>query len=181
MQGLEEYRLMLPVALDNGVSPVEVKEIVYQAVDYLGLGLVMPFFKVTNTILLDRGEKLPLPKQATTMMEDRLEKGEETQMRLFGPQMKDFAKKGTINKWLVDNCFGDYYTRKGLSDKEREMITFCYLAVQGVCEPQLLAHAKTNVGLGNDQQFLTKIVLANVPFIGYPRSLNAINVINQVK
>ncbi len=62
MQGLEEYRLMLPVALDNGVSPVEVKEIVYQAVDYLGLGRVMPFFKVANTILLDRGEKLPLPK-----------------------------------------------------------------------------------------------------------------------
>ena len=91
------------------------------------------------------------------------------------------AKKGIINKWLVDNCFGDYYTRKGLDDKEREMITFCYLAAQGGCEPQLLAHAKANVGLGNDQQFLTKIVLANVPFIGYPRSLNAINVINQVK
>ncbi len=45
MQGLEEYRLMLPVALDNGVSPVEVKEIVYQTVDYLGLGRVMPFLK----------------------------------------------------------------------------------------------------------------------------------------
>lgn len=55
------------------------------------------------------------------------------------------------------------------------------MAAQGGCEPQLLAHAKANVGLGNDQQFLTKVVLANVPFIGYPRSLNAINVINQVK
>lgn len=152
MQGLEEYRLMLPVALDNGISPVEAKEVVYQAVDYLGLGRVMPFFEATNQILLDRGVK-----------------------------MKDFAKKGIINKWLVDNCFGDYYTRKGLDDKEREMITFCYLAAQGGCEPQLLAHAKANVGLGNDQQFLTKVVLANVPFIGYPRSLNAINVINQVK
>ena len=45
MQGLEEYRLMLPVALDNGVSPVEAKEVVYQAVDYLGLGRVIPFLK----------------------------------------------------------------------------------------------------------------------------------------
>ena len=35
--------------------------------------------------------------------------------------MKEFSKKGTINKWLVDNCFGDYYTRKGLDDKDREM------------------------------------------------------------
>ena len=82
---------------------------------------------------------------------------------------------------MVNNCFGDYYTRNGLDDKEREMVTFCYLAAQGGCEPQLLAHAKANVGLGNDQQFLTKVVLANAPFIGYPRSLNAINVINQVK
>ena len=35
--------------------------------------------------------------------------------------MKEFSKKGTIDKWLVDNCFGDYYTRKGLDDKDREM------------------------------------------------------------
>ncbi len=43
-----------------------------------------------------------MPKQATTTMENRLEKGEETQMRLFGPQMKDFAKKGLlINGWWI--------------------------------------------------------------------------------
>lgn len=59
------------------------------------------------------------------------------------------------------------------------MITFCYLAAQGDCEPQLLAHAKANIGLGNDKEFLTNVVLTNVPFIGYPRSLNAISVVNQ--
>ncbi|WP_297817731.1 carboxymuconolactone decarboxylase family protein [uncultured Lactobacillus sp.] len=179
MQGLEEYKLMLTVALDNDVSPVETKEVLYQAVDYLGLGRVFPFFEATNKILLDRNVKLPPETQATTTMKNRLAKGEETQMRLFGPQMKDFAKKGTINKWLVDNCFGDYYTRKGLNDKQREMVTFCYLAAQGGCEPQLLSHAKANMGLGNDKEFLTKVVLSNVPFIGYPRSLNAIRIINQ--
>ncbi|RVU70200.1 MULTISPECIES: carboxymuconolactone decarboxylase family protein [Lactobacillus] len=179
MQGKEEYEVMLPVALDNGVSPVEAKEVLYQAVDYLGLGRVFPFFKITNEILTKRGVKLPLPGQATTNMDNRLTKGEETQMRLFGPGMKDFAKKGTINKWLVDNCFGDYYTRKGLDDQDREMITFCYLAAQGGVEPQLLAHAKANLALGNDAEFLKKIVLQNVPFIGYPRSLNAITVINE--
>lgn len=178
-QGIDEYKIMLPVALDNGVSPVEAKEVLYQALDYLGLGRVMPFFKATNDILTSRGVELPLESQATTDMNNRLEKGEETQMRLFGPQMKDFAKKGTINKWLVDNCFGDYYTRKGLNDNDREMITFCYLAAQGGVELQLLAHAKANIGLGNDKEFLINVVLQNVPFIGYPRSLNAIRVVNE--
>lgn len=121
MQGIDEYKVMLPVALDNGVSPVEAKEVLYQAVDYLGLGRVFPFFKATNDVLAARGVEMPLPDQATTAWINRLEKGEETQIRLFGPQMKEFSKKGTINKWLVDNCFGDYYTRKGLDDKDREM------------------------------------------------------------
>lgn len=77
-----------------GVSPVEAKEVLDQAVDYLGLGRVFPFFKATNDILTARRVDLPLASQATTTMENRLEKGEETQIRLFGPQMKDFAKKG---------------------------------------------------------------------------------------
>lgn len=179
MQGIDEYKIMLPVALDNGVTPVEVKEVLYQSVDYLGLGRVFPFFKATNDVLLARGVELPLAGQATTTMEDRLEKGEETQIRLFGPQMKDFAKKGIINKWLVDNCFGDYYTRKGLSDNDREMITFCYLAAQGGCEPQLLSHAQANIKLGNDKEFLMKVIEQNVPFIGYPRSLNAVRIVNE--
>ena len=179
MQGIDEYKIMLPVALDNGVTPVEAKEVLYQSVDYLGLGGVFPFFKATNDVLLARGVELPLEGQATTTMEGRLEKGEETQIRLFGLQMKDFAKKGIINRWLVDNCFGDYYTRKGLSDNDREMITFCYLAAQGGCEPQLLSHAQANIKLGNDKDFLMKVIEQNVPFIGYPRSLNAVRIVNE--
>lgn len=94
---------MLPVALDNDVNPVEAKEVLYQAIDYLGLGRVMPFFKVTNEIMTARGIKLPLESQTKTTMDNRLEEGEKTQIHLFGPQMKDFAKRGPINKWLVDN------------------------------------------------------------------------------
>lgn len=179
MQGIDEYKIMLPVALDNGVTPVEAKEVLYQSVDYLGLGRVFPFFKATNDVLRARGVEFLLAGQATTTMEDRLEKGEETQICLFGPQMKDFAKKGIINKWLVDNCFGDYYTRKGLSDNDREMITFCYLAAQGGCEPQLLSHAQANIKLGNNKEFLMKVIEQNVPFIGYPRSLNAVRIVNE--
>ena len=31
------------------------------------------------------------------------------------------ALRRNINRWLADNCFGDYYTRTGLNDQEREM------------------------------------------------------------
>ena len=178
-QGIDEFKVMLPAALNLGVTPVEAKEIVYQAAAYLGIGRVRPFLNAVNEILEARGIKLPLEGQATTTMENRLEKGAQAQVDIFGEGMKDAWKNGHINRWLAANCFGDYYTRTGLNLAQREMITFCFLAAQGGCEPQLTAHAGGNMNLGNDKEFLTKVVSQCLPYIGYPRSLNAITCINK--
>lgn len=183
-QGIDEFKAMVPAALNFGVKPIEIKEIIYQAVAYLGIGRVFPFLKETNKVFEDQGIKLPLEKQATTTTENRLEAGRKTQVDIFGNSMKDFWKLGApeskhINYWLTDNCFGDYYTRKGLTYAEREMITFCFLSAQGDVEPQLISHVKANIRNGNDQDFLIKVISQNIPYIGYPRSLNALRCLNQ--
>lgn len=177
--GKEAYEEILPKALDSGVTPIEAKEIVYQSVDYLGYGRMMPFLEITNEILTGRGIKLALEGQATTTIEDRLEKGINAQAEMFGEQMREAWKAGHINRWLAANCFGDYYTRKGLSLAQREMITFCFIMAQGGCEPQLISHSKGNMNMGNDKDFLIKVVSQCLPYIGYPRSLNAITCINK--
>ena len=178
-QGVDMFKETLPKALDAGLTPVMVKEMVYQAVDYLGMGRVRPFLDVVNAVLTERGVELPLAGQATTTMENRLEKGAQAQADIFGEHMLEAWKSGHVNRWLAANCFGDYYTRTGLDLKQREMITFCFLAAQGGCEPQLTAHAKGNMNLGNDAAFLTKVVSQCLPYIGYPRSLNAISCITK--
>jgi 4-carboxymuconolactone decarboxylase len=182
-QGSDEFRVMVPAALNFGVTPVEIKEIVYQAVDYCGIGRVFPFLRAVNEVLAERGIVLPLPPQATTTMESRLEAGIQAQVDIFGENMKDFWKSGPeesrhVNHWLADNCFGDYYTRGGLDYQQREMITFCFLAAQGGCEPQLVSHAAANMRIGNDKAFLIKVISQCLPFIGYPRSLNALRCVN---
>lgn len=178
-QALDEYKIMLYKALDKSLTPVVVKEIVYQGVNYLGFGKVYPFLLATNEVMIGKGIKLPLEGQATTTMDDRLEKGAEVQAAIFGEAMKDFWKGGHINRWLAANCFGDYYTRTGLDLKQRELITFCFLSAQGGCESQLTSHIFGNIRLGNDKEFLIKVVSQCLPYIGYPRSLNAIACINK--
>lgn len=183
-QGIDEYKAMLPAALNFGVTPVEAKEIVYQAVAYLGIGRVFPFLHAVNDILKTRGINLPLEGQETTTTENRLEKGEQVQVDIFGESMKGFSNSGPeesrhINKWLSENCFGDYYTRNGLDYKQREMITFCFLSAQGGCEPQLISHAAANMRIGNDKAFLINVISQCLPFIGYPRSLNALRCLNE--
>ena len=183
-QGTEEFRVQLPAALRAGVTPVQAKEILYQAVAYLGMGRVRPFFDVTNQILREQGVSLPLPAGATTTAETRLAAGNQAQVDIFGEGMRGFQDSGPeesrhINRWLADNCFGDYYTRGGLDYKQREMITFCFLAALGGCEPQLTSHAGANLRIGNDNAFLIQVISQCLPYIGYPRSLNALRCVNE--
>ncbi len=106
--GVDAYEEILPRAMENGVTPVMVKECVYQAVDYLGYVRMLPFLNATNDVFSRSGIALPLPGQATTTMENRLEKGVAAQAAIFGDRMKEAWKQSHINRWLADNCIGIY-------------------------------------------------------------------------
>lgn len=181
---ISEFRVMIGGALNVGVTAVEIKEIVYQAVPYVGMAKVFDFLHVTNEVLSSRGIALPLPGQSTTSQETRFEKGIAAQKQIFGDtidKMRAGAPKDElhIQDFLAANCFGDYYTRTGLDLKIRELLTFAMLASLGGCEPQLAGHVAGNLAVGNDRQLLISTVTHLLPFIGYPRTLNALRVIDQ--
>lgn len=184
-QGMGEFQNMLHAALNMGIDPVAVKEVLYQAAAYLGIGRMYDFLGAANRIMEQHGVELPLPGQTATDEETRFQEGLAKQVSLFGPGMAKRQTEGpvlrrNINRWLADNCFGDYYTRGGLDDREREMITFCFLLAQGGCENQLKGHTAGNFGVGNDKEKLYSVVEQCMPYIGYPRSLNAMNIIDEV-
>jgi 4-carboxymuconolactone decarboxylase len=161
-----------------------VKEIVYQAVPYLGIARVFDFLHATNEVLRERGVALPLEGQSTTTPETRFADGVAAQKRIFGDaidKMRAGAPKDQlhIQDFLAANCFGDYYTRRGLDLKTRELLTFAMIASMGGCEPQLAGHVAGNVAVGNDRAVLVSTVTQLLPFIGYPRTLNALRVINE--
>ncbi len=184
-QTLSEYKVILGGALNVGITPVEVKEIVYQSVPYVGIAKVFDFIHVTNEILKSRGIKLPLEGQSTTSSETRFEKGLELQKSLFGDMIDNMYRESPknqlhIQEYLSANCFGDYLTRRGLDIKIRELLTFSMLLSLGGCEPQLKGHIQGNLNIGNDKEALLCIVTQLLPYVGYPRALNAIRCINEV-
>jgi len=184
-QALGEYKVMLGGTLNVGVTPIEVKEIVYQAVPYIGIAKVFDFIHATNEILKSRGIKLPLEGQSTTSPETRFEKGLELEKSIFGEMIDKMYKESPANqihiqKYLSANCFGDYYTRKGLDLKTRELLTFSMIVSLGGCEPQLKGHIQGNLNVGNDKETLLSAVTQLLPYVGYPRALNAIRCLNEV-
>ena len=185
-QARGEYPLILHQALDNGVSPVEAKEVVYQAIPYVGIAKVYDFLRLTNRVLRQRGIKLPLEEQSKTTPENRLEKGIAVQSSIFGKEHIDAMRASApaelkhIQDYLSANCFGDYYTRSGLDTKTRELLTFSLLVSMGGADPQVKAHVQGNLNVGNNRQVLLDTVTQLLPYIGYPRSLNGITAINEI-
>jgi 4-carboxymuconolactone decarboxylase len=184
-QAVAEYKVMLGGALNVGVTPVEVKEIVYQAVPYVGMAKVYDFIHATNEILESLGIKLPLEGQATTMPETRFEKGYAVQKAIVGERLEKMyadspANQLHIQKYLSANCFGDYVARSGIDLQTRELLTFSMLTALGGCEPQLKGHIQANLNVGNDKERLLSVVTQLLPYIGYPRTLNAVRCLNEV-
>lgn len=185
-QGQAVYRTMLEGALNAGVTPVEVKEVLYQAVPYVGMARVADFVGLTNEVLEARGVTLPLEGQSTTSPADRFEKGLAVQKSIFGAERIDGMHRTApenqkhIQRYLSDNCFGDFLTRGGLDVKMRELVTFSMLVSLGGCESQVKGHIAGNVNVGNDKATLLAVVTQLLPYIGYPRTLNGIACLNEV-
>ncbi len=182
---IEEYKIMMAAALKNDVSPVELKEILYQSVAYVGLARVMDYIEITNNYLLKTGVTLPLPSQSTTSPKTRYEKGLALQKECFGDvidKMREAAPENQkhIQRYLSANCFGDYQTRTGLSTQMRELLTYSMLISLGGCEPQVKGHILGNVAVGNHKEKLLEVTTQLLPYIGYPRTLNAIKCLNEM-
>ena len=185
-QAHSEYRVIVGAALTIGVTPVEVREIVYQAVPYVGMGKAFDFIHATNEVMAERGIRLPLEGQSTTTPETRMDKGLEVEKEIVGAEVVEelYASapddEGHFQRLLSANCFGDYYTRGGIDVRTRELLTFAMLVSLGGCEPQARGHVAANLNVGNDRAVLLAVVTQLLPFIGYPRTLNALRLIDDV-
>jgi len=184
-QALTEFRMMANAALNVGVTPIEVKEIVYQSVPYVGIAKMIDFIYATNEILTERSVKLPLEGQSTTDNQTRLEKGLTKQKEIFGDMIDQLYENSPkdllhIQHYLSANCFGDYVTRNGLDVKTRELVTLSFLIALGGTESQIKGHIRGNANVGNDRQALINLMTQLLPYVGYPRTLNAINCLNEV-
>lgn len=176
---------MLDAAINIEISAVEIKEILYQAIPYVGMAKALDFFEITNQTLQSHDIKLPLKRQSTTTPATRQKKGLAVQKSIFGDvidSMYQNAPAGQLHfqKLLSANCFGDYYTRTGLDLKTREVLTFVILISLGGVDAQAKAHAQGNLNVGNSKELLISIITVLLPYIGYPKALNALKSVNEV-
>ena len=171
------------LALD--VKPIEIREALYHVAPYIGFPKVFEALDIANEVFKLKGIKLPLENQGTTTDSDRFEKGLEFQVNAYGDRinkMRDATPD--YQKHLQDNlsafCFGDTYTRGTLNYKMREMLTMAVIGTLGTAEAQYKSHVIGTLSAGATNEEIIGVITAMNPYIGFPRTLNALRIANEV-
>ena len=182
LQTLPQLKAHINAALNVGNTPLEIREAIYGCAPFIGFPRTLNAVAVFNEVMQERGVKLPLEEAAGVTEEDRFAKGEEIQKHLYGDEVKQAMQtlpgvyKNAVPRLLTDFCFGDFYTRKGLSLRQRELLSLVVLTALGA-EKQLKAHIIGNLKAGNDKQTMLAAMVQTAPYVGLPNVMNADNLI----
>lgn len=184
-QTLPQLKAHTQAALNVGLTPLEIKEAIYQCAPYLGFPKTLNAIAEINEVFKAQNIVLPLESQKQVEEENRLDKGLAVQVEIFGDiieKNRDNAPSNQkhIQDYLSAFCFGDFYTRGGLDLKTRELLTLCILSSLGGCESQVKAHVRGNLNVGNDKDMMITAITHCLPYMGFPRTLNALSCLNEI-
>ncbi len=185
-QTLPQLKAHAKASLNAGNSPLELREAIYNCMPFIGCPKTLNAVATIDAMFAENNISLPLESAVTIKNEERFEKGQEIQMSLYGDEIKDkmselpgeFAE--AFPQFLTEYCFGDFYTRKGLSVKTREILNFVILMALGGCEIQLKAHAQGCLKAGNSVEDVYTAIIHAMAYTGIPRAFNAIYAVKDV-
>lgn len=184
-QTLPQLKAHVGAALNVGLTPIEIKEAVYQCAPYLGFPKTLNPISEINEVFKARNIALPIESEKLVKEDNRFDKGLVVQIEIFGDVIAKHREDAPSNQkhiqdYLSSFCFGDFYTRGGLDLKTREILTLCIVSAMGGCESQVKAHVRGNLNMGNDKETMITAITHCLPYMGFPRTLKALNCINEM-
>ena len=184
MQTLPQLKAHIHAALNVGNTPLAIREAIYGCAPYIGFPRSLNAIGVFNEVAQERKISLPLETTGTTNDETRHAQGLNIQTSLYGDEVKQAMSalpspyQNIVPDMLTDFCFGDFYTRRGLDIKQRELLSLVVLTTLGA-EKQLKAHVIGALKAGNDKETLLAAMVQLIPYIGLPNALTTINLIKE--
>ena len=158
---LERLDPAVRMALDNGVTVNELKEAFSQLYAYTGFPRSLNALGVLNKVLENKqpgwleGKTWTRPKEWDDAKK-AYELGVKNQTQLSGrPFDFDFCPQDDY--YLKAHLFGDIFAGDQLSHADREIVTVAALSGLGKVTPQLAAHKRGAVNMGNSQETVDEL------------------------
>lgn len=185
-QTLPQLKAHVGACLNVGLSPLEIRETVYQCAPFIGFPKTLNAIAAMNETFVQMGISLPIESAENVSEETRYEQGLSLQAPIYGTEIADryswlpddFSKR--VPEWLTELCFADFATRKGLDEKTRELLTVVMLAAMSGAETQVRAHVIGALKVGNTSEEIVCALCQAMPYMGIPRLFNALNCVKDI-
>ena len=185
-QTLPQLKAHTKAALDVGCTPVEIREAIYQCAPFIGFPKTLNAITTMNEVFSENNIALPLESQQTIKDDERYTEGLKIQEPIYGTEILDkysylpdeYAK--AIPRFLTELGFGDFATRGGMDGTLRELLILVALSALGGADLQVYSHALGAIKVGNSKETIICALLHAMPYMGFPRMLNALNAIKPV-
>lgn len=184
MQTLPQLKAHAGAALNVGVTPEELREVMYLTAPFIGFPKMLNAVATVNDVLKERGIPLPLEKQGTVTEETRHVTGKAIQDKLYPGGIASVMEGlpdgmgKDVERFLTDYFFGEIYSRGAIDLQTRELLGYCVLTTLEA-ESQLQSHYHGNINVGNAPETLTAAVIQCLPYIGFPAAIKALRIIKQ--
>ncbi len=180
---VDELRRMIPAALDAGLNPRALVEVLIHAGLYGGFEASEVALGLAEEEFEERGISLPEEPADEESLASLEARGENFIAEVHGDRGKqgyaspDNPITSPLYQLATQTAYGDLWLRAGLTRRERLLCALCCFAAIGL-ESQLrkFSLSALRVGVGRDE--IVEALIQTAPYAGYARALNALAVLS---
>ncbi|WP_348638365.1 carboxymuconolactone decarboxylase family protein [Bradyrhizobium sp. ISRA464] len=172
-----ELPFYLNLALDNGVKPAEISEIVTHLAFYTGWANAMDALPATRSIFKSRNigaDQLPPASGPQLLIDEAAEKQRATRV---GEQFAQITP--SLVQYTTDVLFRDLWLRPGLAPRDRSLVTVSALVATGQVA-QITYHLNRAMDNGLTREEAGELLGHLAFYAGWPHAFSAAPVVKDV-
>ena len=185
LQRLDALAMNVATALDVGLKPREIVEVLVQVGLYAGFVTTDASAARAHAVFAERGITLaPEPPRADSLEGlDRI--GREVMAKLHGDRAEQGyaapgnAITGELYGAAIRYGYGELWTRPGLDHRQRMLCAIAAFCAMGL-EGQLRKFARSALNVGLSRKEIVEAVIQTGPYGGFPRALNGLGILSEV-
>lgn len=176
---LRALRRHLGAALDLGLTPLAIREILVQTGLYAGYSAAEETLALAEEIFAARGLPLPPEPDGDVTLQELTRRGRERMESLHAERSKDgYAAPtnkvaGALYGLAIQYGYGMLWFRPGLTARQRALLAVAaFTALRLPEQMRRFGHSALNVGAARPE--VVEAVIQTAPFSGFPPALNAL-------
>ncbi|MFE3522622.1 carboxymuconolactone decarboxylase family protein [Streptomyces sp. NPDC059161] len=180
-----QLRFHIAGALNVGVTPAEVVEILIHTAVYAGFPAALNGIGAAREVFEARPGLAVAPVETEPVPGDRYARGLAKLAEVDGhagdqvvASMRDIAPD--LTRYIVEFAFGDIYSRSSLDLKSRELASVAMCTALGTAAPQLRVHIHGLLNVGGTREEVVEVITQMAGYAGFPAALNGIAAAREV-